>query len=311
MLVLVVGHHAAAQRAFRVQHAAGVDLRAVVVPRAGAGHHGGGIRFQRPLAHQVDRAARIAAALQQAGRTAQHLDAVVHRRAAAEIAGAAVHAAVQRDAVVLHGGQVEAARVDVLAALRALLQRHAGGAGQRVVDGGQHLLVEQLAGDHADRLGNVLQRLFALAHRDRAGRVGAAAFGGGAAQLFRRHRHRRHRLRRGIVARHRADRYHRAVDVGRQAAAGQQHLQRIARRHAAGHCRRGLAGHQRRLHHQFEPGLARQRVERPCQRLGTDVDVNGNRGLGVSSGRNECEGDGRGKRDEVGTETGHAISREV
>nr|GEU28148.1 hypothetical protein [Tanacetum cinerariifolium] len=299
-LVLVVRHHARAQAAVGIEHAAGVELQAVVVPRSGLGHHLGGVGGQRPFAHQVDGAARIARALQQARRAAQHFHAVVDGGARVEIAGAAIHAAVERHAVVLHGGQVEAARINVFAALRALLDGHARGAGQGVVDGGEILLVEQLARDHADRLRNVLQCLLALADADRAGGVGASAFGDGAGLGG--HRHRHQGLHGGVFAARGPQRDHGAVDVGGQAAVLQQQVQRIARGHAPVDGGRGFAGHQRRLHHQLEPGLARQRIQRGRQRLRGNADFHrgGGRwrrtGLGMGAGGNSAQGEGDGQR---------------
>ncbi|MCY1544383.1 hypothetical protein D9M68_802610 [compost metagenome] len=62
----------------------------------------------------------------------------------------------------------------------------AGGADQpgalvdRVAQVGDALVIELLAGDDADRLGNLLELMLALADGHRAGGVGAAALGGGA-----------------------------------------------------------------------------------------------------------------------------------
>ncbi|RZA21562.1 MAG: SDR family NAD(P)-dependent oxidoreductase, partial [Proteobacteria bacterium] len=76
---------------------------------------------------------------------------------------------------------------NVLAALRALHDGDAGGAGQRVVDRGDVLLVHQLTGDHADRLRDVLERLLAAADADRTRGIAAGAAGGRTAVGLRGH----------------------------------------------------------------------------------------------------------------------------
>jgi hypothetical protein len=113
-----------------------------------------------------------------------------------------------------------------------------------------------------------------------------------------RHRHRRQRLHGGVFTAQRAHRDHGPVDVSGQAAAGEQDVQRVARGHAAVDGRRGFTGHQCRLHHQLQPGLASQRVERGRQCLRIDADVHSGYRcrrccrLGVNASVGKGEGDG-------------------
>lgn len=269
MLVLVVDQRPTAQRALGVERAAGIDLGAVAVPRARAHFHRRGAARDRALAHQVHGAAGVPFALQQARRTAQHLGAVVNGHARTEVAGPAVHAAVQRHTVELDRRQVEAARVDVLAALRALGDRDAGGAGQGVVDVGEVLLVQQLPRDDADRLRDVLERLLALADGDRPRGVRAGALGGGAAFGVGRDRDLGQVLARArpCSGGQALDGHQVALEAPEQPAAGQQPVERLARTQRAAHGRRGAAGHGVLLHRQLQACLPRPVVERLGQRL--------------------------------------------
>ena len=131
----------------------------------------------RALAHQVDRAAGAARTLQQAGRAAQDLHAVIeHQRLLLPVAQA-VGIARERQAVVLQRVHRKAARIDGQARAHALHGHHAGGVVDGVGQVGHALVVHALAREHADRLRNVLERLRGLAQRDRAAGVGVRAFG--------------------------------------------------------------------------------------------------------------------------------------
>ncbi|MNQ50465.1 hypothetical protein D3C85_644100 [compost metagenome] len=176
-----VDHHAAAQRAFGIERTAGVELRAVVVPRARLAGERERLLGLAALAHEVDRAARAAGALQQARGAAQHFHAVEEHRVFGGPVAQRVHVARHGHAVVLPGVDLEAARREDHARPHALDAHHARDVVDRVAQVDEALVVHALARDHADRLGNVLERLLALAERQRARRVRARAFGGGAA----------------------------------------------------------------------------------------------------------------------------------
>ncbi|MNY48467.1 hypothetical protein D3C86_1838040 [compost metagenome] len=74
--LVFVGHDASAHGAGLVQRAAGIQLQAVVIPRASLAGDGHGRCVLAALAHQIDGAARAAGALQQSGSTAQHFHAI-------------------------------------------------------------------------------------------------------------------------------------------------------------------------------------------------------------------------------------------
>lgn len=272
VLVLSVQHGAAAQRAVLVEGAAGIDLRAIAVPGAGLGHDADAWLGQGALAHQVDGAAGVAAALHQARGAAQHFHAVIDDRAACVVAGAAVQA-LHGNAVVLHARHVQAARIDVLAALRALQQRDARGAGQGLVDRGDVLLPHQLVGDHADGLGRVLERLLALADAHGPRRIGARAFGGRAAQCLRGHVDLAQRQRAGRGPGCGLEREAAAALRGHgHARAAQQLLQRLAWREPALDGLGAAPGQIGLVEQHLLPGLLAERTQRRGQRLGRNVE---------------------------------------
>ncbi len=321
-LVLVVDHAARAQGAIVGEVGAGIQQGAIAVPGACLQHHAHAGHVQRALAHQVHRTAGVAGALQQAGGAAQHFGTVVDAHVGAVVAGAAIHAAIERHAVVLHGGDVETARIDVFATLRALHDGDAGGAGQRVVDRGDVLLVHQLAGDHADRLRDVLQALLATADADRTRGIAAGAAGGGAAfglrgDFYRRQQPGIHFALAGHRRRRRAQ--HVAAGLqwhGLQATAGQHRSQRAGSGVVAVQPGGGASIGLRSGEAQQQVGRAGQAAQGRCQRPGRDaVALPGRgRGLGILRGGSGTGGEYRqaaqGQRNRRGDGPGQCSPRQ-
>ncbi|MNQ32712.1 hypothetical protein D3C85_461240 [compost metagenome] len=176
--VFIRRHQAAAHLAIRAQGPCHVRFRIVAVPGTCAEHAAGGKGVARPLAHQVDGAARVACTLEQAGGAAQHFHAVIDGQAEAgrQVASRAGRC---HHAIDLHGIERIAARVKiaVVAARAAGLDGDARHAAHGVVQAQQILVVQLLARQHGDGLGNLAQALPALAdaHRLRRIRLGQLA----------------------------------------------------------------------------------------------------------------------------------------
>ncbi|MCY1216871.1 hypothetical protein D9M72_287590 [compost metagenome] len=279
MAAVFVEHDAAAQRAFGIQGTAGVQLQAIVIPGPDlAGHHHG--RFVAgALAHQVDRAARAAGALQQAGGAAQNLRALVERHGLLLPVAQRVAVAQQGHAIVLQHVHRKAARVDGDAQPDPLHPHHAGGVVDRVGQRRHDLIVHALAGDHADRLRDVLHALGKLAYRQVGRRVAVGR-------------------RPGIVSRH-GDRRQRdalagaaqtppalARRLGFQAGARQQAAQRFLAGHRPLHARRGDAVGQAGIRGHQQARLGAELAQRGAQGAGRHAEfaLGGCRGLGKHGG---------------------------
>jgi hypothetical protein len=105
-----------------------------------------------------------------------------------------------------------------------------------------------------------------------------------------------------------------ALHGGAQAGAGQQPVQRLARREAARDGRRGLARHQALLHHQLDARLPRPVVQRLGQRLRGDGDLLGRAlalGLGQQRRARQGERNGQGQRRRRRLQTVHEKVRPV
>ena len=179
MLALLGDHRTATQRSGLVQRAAGIDLASVVVPGS-AGQAQLGLRGTLPaLAHKVDATGGAARALHHPGCPAQHLDPIVVGHVTAETVGLDIGVAhVQRHTVVLIlPGHAKAPGVEVLAAHGRVIDGDARGLFHDLVDGGEILVVEHLAGDHGHRLRGFPERMSALGDGHRTGGVRTAAFG--------------------------------------------------------------------------------------------------------------------------------------
>ncbi len=159
-VVVGAGQHGAdAQRRLRSDAPVEVAHRAQVAVAAERGVDLMAVEQARQLADLVDRAAGGAAAEQHRGRTAQHLEAVVVEGIAL-VEGRIAHAV---DEHVAGGLQREAAQTDVLLAALGRQEADAGRQLQRVLHGVEIAVVDQLLGDHRDRLRDVAQLLLALA----------------------------------------------------------------------------------------------------------------------------------------------------
>ncbi len=285
--VVVAGHAAGAQGAGLVQRRAGVDVGAVVVPRAAAGQHLHLGLGERALAHQVDGRAGRAGALQQARGAADDFHAVQRHGLGGEAVGLGV---VERavHAVELIAVHAKTARIHVAAAHRALVERHTGAVGQHVVQRVGVLVVHALARDHADRLRNFLERLAALADGHHAARVAARALGdrivGHAG-----HGHRRQRGHPRRVLRHAPQLIAFAVGVGHclQARARKQPGKSLLGRVPARQSLRPHAARQRWRGRHRDLGSNAKLTQRHVQRGGCDGEGNlaGGRGLRPRRGR--------------------------
>ncbi|MNN30446.1 hypothetical protein D3C81_1440950 [compost metagenome] len=159
LAVLPGDHQPATQAAGRVQRAAGVELGAVVVPGACRKADAGSGLFLSALADEVDATGGAAGALEHAGGTAQHFDAVVVGHVAGKTVGLHVVATeVQRHTVVLVlAGKHETARVEVFTAHGRVMHGDPRGFLHHLFEGGEVLLVHHLAGDHRHRLRRLAQ----------------------------------------------------------------------------------------------------------------------------------------------------------
>ncbi|MNV19518.1 hypothetical protein D3C71_1103840 [compost metagenome] len=290
--VFVHGHGAAAQAAVESQRSRGVDHAAVVVPAAGRGFDDKLGFGQRLLAHQVDDAARITHAAEQARRAAHDFDAIVERQVLARVVG--VRAQRQRRAAIdLHARDLETAGVEIERVVVGALHRDACRVRHRIADAGEALVVDLLASHHGHGLRHFAEGQVGLGRGagDAAG-IGAGAFGGavfGAAGGYGDGRQRggvqviRLALDHGLAILYNRD----------QAAAGQQPVQRLLRCQPAGHGRRGLAGDERGVVQEFHRHLAGDFHQGFVQGLAGRIDDHG--GLGSQRGRGHC---GHGKQGE-------------
>ena len=268
--VLVGQHGPAAHPAIEGQRPRGIHHGLVVVPAAdGLLHHEARLG-QRLLAHDVDDAARIAHAAQQARGAAHHLHAVVEVHALVDAVG--VLGDVQRRAAVdLHAVDLEAARIEIGGVEIDLAGGDAGRGGQRVADVGHAAVVELLARDHRHRLRDLAERLVRLGgDAGHAAGVRARALGRAVDGPARAHPHFGQRLFDGGDGLHgqRA-----LLHMALQAAAGQQIIQRLAQRQLAPYRRRLPLGGQRGREHQLQSGLPRELVQRAGQRLRRYVEA--------------------------------------
>ncbi|MNX75206.1 hypothetical protein D3C86_1066700 [compost metagenome] len=192
--VLIGQPGTAAQRGAGVQRAGDVAFDAVVVPAA----HGAGETSLRlglgALAHQIDGAAGVAGAGEQAVHAAQELDVVILRHVDLADGAEPVHRGFHRRAAIdLHVADGESARIEVgvvaqrrARAVAGALQGQAGGLVQHIGQGRQVLVFDALACDHRHGVRDLAQFL-AFGHRHTAGGVRAGAFGRRVA--IARHRH--------------------------------------------------------------------------------------------------------------------------
>ncbi|MCY1405854.1 hypothetical protein D9M71_211040 [compost metagenome] len=150
---LVGTDQAAADIAAFGQRARDVGFGAVHVPGT---CFGGNIALEflgRALAHQVDGGRRRTGAAHQARRPTHHFDVVVDRHVqqrAGELLRTIGH--LRRNAVVHEVLDLETTRVKGVAITVTVVAGDPRGHHQHVVDGGEVLIVHQLAGDHAHRL---------------------------------------------------------------------------------------------------------------------------------------------------------------
>ena len=175
--VFIGQHRTAAQLAVKGQRAGGIDFRAVVVPAAGAGRKLELGLGRRHLAHQVDGAARVARAIEQAGSAAQHLDPVELRHVVGDEGVVAAGGGHGRTAIDLHAVDRKAARVDVGQAVAAVLHRQAHDLLGRLAQVGDVLVFQPLLGQHRHRLRHLAHGLCGLAEGDAIAGVGARALG--------------------------------------------------------------------------------------------------------------------------------------
>ncbi|MCY1213742.1 hypothetical protein D9M72_255360 [compost metagenome] len=149
-------HEPAAQGPRGVQRAADVGLGAVAVPVADAQRCVGAEGALRPLGHEVDGGRRIARAVQQTGRAAQYLHALVHRHVLRRAGGVAQQ---DRHAVLFERVDLETACVVAGRELLIRLHGDARGLLQHVVERAQVLLFHARLVDDGDRLRRLLERL--------------------------------------------------------------------------------------------------------------------------------------------------------
>ncbi len=157
-----------------------IQLGAVAVP--GAGLYGQlALRLQgRLLADQVHGGAGVTGAGHQPGRAAHHLDPVIDGHVGEVVAKAVAVGTV--DAVDLDVVDLQATHVDlvgVAASWPHAVHYHAGGLLEHLGHVGEILVLDLLAGDHADRLRRFAHRQVQAGRRaGRTGGVAAGAFGG-------------------------------------------------------------------------------------------------------------------------------------
>ena len=163
MAVVLVGNQASTHGSSLVQRPAGVQLQTVVIPGAGLAGEGHGRCALAAFAHQVDRTARAAGALQQTGRAPQHFHAIKEDQVLRGPVAQRVSVARDRHAVVLPVIDLETARAQNHASADALGTDQTGGLVGRVLEIDDILIVHLLAGHHRDRLRNFLEGVGALA----------------------------------------------------------------------------------------------------------------------------------------------------
>jgi hypothetical protein len=306
--VLVGDDGTAAHLAVEGQRPRRVEFGAVVVPAASRQRDAELRRGGGHLAHQVDGAAGVAGAVEQAGRAAKQLDAVVLGEVVGGVAVEGGRRRHRRAAVELDAVDLEAARVDLLEAVFAVLHGDADGLLCRLADAGDVLVGQPLVGEHRNRLRQLAHRLRRLAHGDGLAGVRARAFG----LAFAPGRH-AHFTQRGDAAgeivRRLLDRDGRAVDVRDQPAAGQQLVKCLARREPASHRGRPLAGQQGGRGHEGGAGLLRQRSQSLRKRLRRDGDFHrlGLRHHGVGGDKRQQGCQRQGRQGERGVRQQHRI----
>ncbi|MNM70501.1 hypothetical protein D3C81_821300 [compost metagenome] len=169
--LILVGNDPAAHPTVGGQRAASVQLQAIVVPGAGLAGDGDGWGGLATLAHQVDRAAGAAGALQQARGAAQYLDTVEEHQVLGRPVTQRVVVARDRHAVVLPVVDLEAARSHHHAWPDALRADDPGGVVERVLQVCDALVVQLFTGNHRHRLRDFLEAVRAFAKGYRAGCV--------------------------------------------------------------------------------------------------------------------------------------------
>ena len=193
----------------------------------------------------------------------------------------------------------------MVAARAARFDGDARHAAHGVVQAQQILVVQLLARQHGDGLGNLAQALPALADADRLRHIRLRQLGISRRLLaradgdFRQSRH----LARGGGRRTDDDAV--AVDGSGQAAAGQQALQAVGHAQRAADGGRRLASHQFGCEQQLQIGLPRQFIQRLSQRLGGDGQLDGGRRLRLclgdaAQGQHGGQGEGSGYQIEAG-----------
>ncbi len=150
-----------------------------MIPGAGLGSQPDLVLRRRSLAHEVDRARGIAAALQQTLRTPENLYPIEDRGLPAEVRTTGIGLALQGYTVVLEVFDEETARVVLLAGTEHRDGGNARRVGQDIGYGGHVLVLHPFLGDHRHRLGNFLDALVALADRHRRRGIGAAVLSSG------------------------------------------------------------------------------------------------------------------------------------
>ncbi|MNM57351.1 hypothetical protein D3C81_685490 [compost metagenome] len=262
--LVLVGDDAPADPAIVGQRAASVQLQAIVVPGAGLAGEGDGGSGLAAFAHQVDRTARAAGALQQAGSAAQDFHTVEEHQVLGRPVAQRIVVARDRHTVVLPVVDLETARGHHHARADALGADDPGGVVERLLQVGDALVIQLLAGDHRHRLRGFLEGMRAFAEGDRTGGIRAAAFAGGiqvvvgnagAAQL-------QHIAR--LAGRGHAE-VAAAGDPQLQAAAGQGGLHGLLGAHLADHGGRLLAAYQCGFQGDDGAALAGNAVEGACQ----------------------------------------------
>ncbi|KAF1057382.1 MAG: hypothetical protein GAK39_06218 [Variovorax sp.] len=256
----------------------------------------------RPLADDIDHAARAGLAVEHRRGTAQHLDA---------LGAVALHAPdrVARVVAHLHAVEVEARRVGVEAAQRepvvaavvAVEGLHAGRVGQRVGQARGTHGRDAIGRDDRDRLRRLDQRRVGLGAGGAA--PGHIAFDMAARGLGLRaggHGHRRQAAAAGVRRRGAPLQDEAAVGLARrlQAAARQQAVEPALHRVAAAQAVAAQPGGQLGRKGQQDAGLAAEAVERVLQRVGGNVVAVGRRrGLGADrQGRDGAESERGGER---------------
>ncbi|MNO79887.1 hypothetical protein D3C76_710710 [compost metagenome] len=277
------------------QRAAGIQLQAIVVPGASFACQRNGRRRLATLAHQVDCATWAAGALQQARSTAQHFHPVEEHQVLGCPVAQRIVVSRNRHTVVLPVINLKATRGHDHARANALRADNARGVVKRVLQVGDALVIQLLARDDGDRLGNLLEGVRAFAQGHRAGGIRPGAFAGcvhivvgdaGAAQL--------HDVAAQVAGRHTE------MALGGnpqlQAATGQRSLHGLLGTHLADHGRCLLAAHQCWLQRDDVAALAGDAVERVRQAGGWQVEHLGLRlGKHVEAGQGSDQGQGAGQ----------------